>query len=119
MPVSCSSSALTGQEGSVFFTPAGTRFCLLDFTDFPAGDAITVPAQHDFRVGDPVVFEEENGGSLCDDLTAGDQYYVVATTATTIGVSTAENEPDKDLYLGCTAALPTESDLLLASKQYL
>ena len=90
MPVSCSSSALTGQEGSVYFTPAGTRFCLLDFTDFPAGNAITVPAQHDFRVGDPVVFEAENGGKLASELTAGDPYFVVATTATTIGVSATQ-----------------------------
>ena len=87
MPVACSTSALTGQDGSLYYTPAGTKFCLLDYTDFPAGTSITVPAQHDFRVGDPVVFEEENGGSLCDELTAGDPYFIVATTGTTIDVS--------------------------------
>ena len=87
MPVACSTSALTGQDGSLYYTPAATKFCLLDFTDFPAGTSITVPAQHDFRVGDPVVFAEENGGKLCSELTAGDQYYVVAKTATTIDVS--------------------------------
>ena len=100
MPVSCSSSALTGQEGSVFFTPAGTRFCLLDFTDFPAGSAITVPAQHDFRVGDPVVFEEENGGKLVTELKAGTQYYVVATTATTIGVAEERRDSPHPHRLG-------------------
>ena len=86
MPVACSTSALTGADGALFYTPAGTKFCLLDFTDFPAGSSITVPAKHDFRVNDPVVFTEE-GGSLCNELTAGTQYYVVATTATTISVS--------------------------------
>ena len=86
MPVACSTSALTGQEGSVYFTPAGTKFCLLA-EDFPAGSPITVPAQHDFRVGDPVVFTEEGAASADTKLTAGDQYYVVAVTATTISVS--------------------------------
>ena len=86
MPVACSTSALTGQDGSLYYTPSATKFCLLDFTDFPAGDKITVPAQHDFRVGDPVIFTEE-GGNLCSELAAGTQYYVVAKTATTITVS--------------------------------
>ena len=57
MPVACSTSALTGQDGSLYYTPSATKFCLLDYTDFPAGTSITVPAQHDFRIGDPVVFE--------------------------------------------------------------
>ena len=87
MPVACSTSALTGQDGSLYYTPAGTKFCLLDHTDFPAGATITVPSQNDFRVGDPVVFEEESGGSIDSALTAGDQYYVVAATGTTISVS--------------------------------
>ena len=86
MPVACSSSALTGQDGSLYYTPAATKFCLLDYTDFPAGNSITVPAQHDFRVGDPVIFTVE-GGKLDSGLAAGDQYYVVAKTATTISVA--------------------------------
>ena len=80
-------SALTGQDGSLYYTPSATKFCLLDFTDFPAGTSITVPAKHDFRVGDPVVFEEEKGGKICTELTAGNQYYVVALTPTTLDVS--------------------------------
>ena len=87
MPVACSTSALTGQDGSLYYTPSATKFCLLDFTDFPAGTSITVPAQHDFRIGDPVVFEEENSGQLCSELSEGTQYYVVAKTSTTIDVS--------------------------------
>ena len=44
MPVACSTSALTGQDGSLYYTPAGTKWCLEDFVDFPAGAVITVPA---------------------------------------------------------------------------
>lgn len=87
MPVACSTSALTGQDGSLYYTPAGTKWCLLDFTDFPAGADITVPSQHDFRVGDPVILEEEDGGTLDSAFSAGTQYYVVAATATTIQLS--------------------------------
>ena len=35
MPVACGNTVLTGDSGSVSFTPAGTYVCLLDFTDFP------------------------------------------------------------------------------------
>ena len=87
MPIACSSSALTGQSGSVYYTPAGTSFCLQDFTDFPAGDLITVPADNDYRVGDPVVFTVENGASIDTALTAGDSYFIVAIAAGTISVS--------------------------------
>ena len=90
MPIACSSSALTGRSGSVYYTPSATDFCLLDYTDFPAGSAITVPATHDFRVGDPVVFTAEDGGSIDSGITAGTQYYVVASTATTISVSASK-----------------------------
>ena len=87
MPVACSTSALTGQDGSLYYTPAGTKWCLEDFVDFPAGAVITVPARADFRVGDPVVFTAEDGGALDSKLTAGDPYFVVAITDTTISVS--------------------------------
>jgi len=87
MPVACSTSALTGQEGSIFFQPAGTEFCLLDFTDFPAGTSITVPASNDYRVGDAIVFSEEGTANIDSALTAGTTYYVVARTTTSIDVS--------------------------------
>ena len=74
MPVACSTSALTGQDGSLYYTPSATKFCLLDFTDFPAGTSITVPVQHDFHIGDPVRFKEENGGNLCNELDEDTQY---------------------------------------------
>ena len=87
MPISCSSSVLTGVDGSIYFEPAGTQYCLLDFTDFPAGTSITVPADNDYRVDDPVVFTVEGSSKLVTALTAGTTYHVVARTATTISVS--------------------------------
>ena len=88
MPVSCSTSTLTGQEGSVYFQPAGTEFCLPDFTAFPAGSVIsTAPSKNDFRVGDAVVFSEEGTANIDSALTAGTTYYVVASTDTTFSVS--------------------------------
>ena len=90
MPVNCSTSALSGQFGSVQFKPSGTQFCLKDFTDFPAGTSITIPEEHDYRVGDPVSFTEEGSSSLDTGLTTGTTYYVVATTPTSIDVSDTE-----------------------------
>jgi hypothetical protein len=87
MPISCSSSSLTGQEGAIYFQPAGTQFCLNDWSDFPAGTAITVPSDHDYAVGDPVIFTEEGTGVLDSALSAGATYVVVAKTATTITVA--------------------------------
>lgn len=87
MPVACSTSSLTGQEGSIFFQPAGTEFCLLDYTDFTAGTSITVPTSNDFRVGDAIKFTEEGTANLDSALTAGTTYYVVTRSSTAISVS--------------------------------
>ena len=92
MPVACNTSALTGQDGAVFFKPAGTQFCLLDYTDFPAGTAITVPSDNDYQLGDPVAFYEEGTANIDSALTASTAgsvtaFYVVARTDTTISVS--------------------------------
>lgn len=79
MPVSCSKSVLTGQDGSVWFTPAGTSHCLLDHSDFPAGQStVSVPVTHDFKPGDPVVFRPE-GGILDSALIAGSTYFIGLT----------------------------------------
>ena len=80
---------MTGTDGSCWFQPASTEFCLKDFTDFPAGTSITVPSDHDFRINDPVKFTVQGSASLSTALTAGTTYYVVAKTATTIDVATA------------------------------
>jgi len=87
VPIACSQTVLTGQDGSIYFQPSATQFCLKDWTDFPAGDDITVPSENDYRVGDPVTFTEEGGGNLDSALTPGTEYFVVARTDTTISVS--------------------------------
>lgn len=87
MPVSCSTSALAGAEGSVSFVPAGTTACLLDFTDFPAGEDITLSSVHDFRIGDSVTFTEEGAANIDSALTADTAYFVVATKEAAISVS--------------------------------
>jgi len=50
----------------------------LDYTDFPAGDDITVPSSSDYRVGDAVTFTEEGTATIDSALTAGSVYYVSA-----------------------------------------
>lgn len=87
MPIACSQTVLTGADGSIWFQPAATQFCLKDFSDFSAGTSITVPADNDYKVGDPVKFTEEGSGNLDSALTASTTYYVTARTATTISVS--------------------------------
>jgi len=67
--VNCTTSALTGSDGLITFKPAGVQFCLSDATDFPAGKYLTVPGNHDYRVGDPVVFKTEGAGVLDTALT--------------------------------------------------
>ena len=87
MPVSCATSVLTGQEGSLWFKPAGTKFCLQDLADFPSGESfVTVPVQQDFRPGDPVKFTEQNGGNLDSALTAGQTYWIGLVQPTRVQV---------------------------------
>jgi hypothetical protein len=88
VPIACSQTVLTGQDGSIWFAPAATQFCLLDNGDFPKGSAdINVPVDNDFRLDDPVVFKAEGSGKLDTALTAGTTYYVVKRTATAIQVA--------------------------------
>ena len=87
MPIACSQTVLTGADGSIWFQPAATQFCLKDHSDFPVGTSITVPVENDYRVGDPITFSQEGAGDLDSALTAGSAYYIVAKTATTISVS--------------------------------
>ena len=82
MPVTCGNTVLTGDSGSVAFTPAGTSVCLLDFTDFPTADPglITLPSGQGFLVGDVVQFTAEGGATLVTGLTAGTDYHIVNIT---------------------------------------
>ena len=80
MPVACGNTVLTGDSGSVAFTPAGTSVCLLDYTDFPTADPglIQLPTGHGFLVGDVVQFSIEGGATLVTGLTAGTDYHIIA-----------------------------------------
>lgn len=90
MPVAAcgQSTVLTGQDGMITMKPPGTKACLLDWSDFPAGVAITIPASSDFRVNDPVTFTEKGTANLPSALTDGTVYYIKSRpTATTVQVS--------------------------------
>ena len=82
MPVACGNTVLTGDSGSVAFTPAGTYVCLLDFTDFPTADPgkITLPEGQGFLVGDVVQFTAEGGATLVGGLTADTDYHIIDIT---------------------------------------
>lgn len=58
MPINCSTSVLSGKDGSIAFKFAGTELCLLDKTDFIGGGNLinAFGNLHDFRIGDPVQF---------------------------------------------------------------
>lgn len=70
-------------------TPAGTSLCLSDYSAFLAGTSITIPEGSGFVVGDQVKFSVETPGSLDTALTAGNTYYVIALTTTSLQVSTS------------------------------
>lgn len=90
MPVACSTSALTGQDGALYYTPAGTKWCLLA-ADFSSGDqTITVDSRHDFRVGDPVKFAEEKGASLDTGLSTTKSYVITGITGAALTVTEAD-----------------------------
>ena len=89
MPVACSSTALTGQEGSIYFSPAGTKWCLQDYTDFPSGaNGVTVPSNHDFRVNDPVKFSVVGFGKTFKSFTKSEKLSAVNTSVISKGCCT-------------------------------
>jgi hypothetical protein len=90
MPVACSQTVLSGVDGSVAITPAATSFCLLDYSDFPAGGAIKLPLGHDFRPGDPVQFSVEGNAKLDSALAAATVYHVLSVTPEGMTISDAK-----------------------------
>ena len=65
----CSDSVLTGQEGTILFTPPGTSACVRDFAPFFL-QRVYLTCGVNFIVGDKIKFEEEDGGNLDSALTA-------------------------------------------------
>ena len=90
MPLACSSTALTGSSGAVYFVPAGTKACLLAADFDSSGQKITVSSQNDFRVGDPVVFSLNGNASIDSGITVGDPYVVSAVSGNDVTIT----EPD-------------------------
>ena len=86
MPIACSTSVITGSDGYVAFKFAGTEFCLVA-EDFAAGTPakITVPASHEFQVGDKVKIHPVGTASLDSGFTtkdaAGDALAMVSAVA--------------------------------------
>ena len=96
MPVaSCGpTTVLTGQDGLITMKPPGTLACLLDFTDFPVPvspaifSLLKIPANSDFRVGDPIVFTVKGTADLDSAVTAATVYYIkTRPSATTVTIS--------------------------------
>ena len=93
MPLSCSTSALTGASGMVTFKPAGGKACLMDNGDFPAGSDIMVPASLDHRPGDQISFTPAGTAKLDTALTAGTSYFVITNTGGKLQVAATLGGP--------------------------
>lgn len=85
MTALCSDQVLTGQEGTILFTPPGTSACVRDFSPW-VGTRIYVPCGSAFIVNDEVTISEEDGGNVDTAFPVGD-YFVVA-----IGTGAAGDE---------------------------
>ena len=90
MPVACSTSALTGADGSLFYTPAGTKWCLLAADFDSVGQTVNVDPRHDFRVGDPVKFTEEKGATIDTGLDTTTSYVVTGVTGEKLTITEAD-----------------------------
>jgi len=89
MPVACNSNALTGSSGAVYYTPSGTKACLLA-ADFAAAGVITVNVDNDFRVGDPITLTAVDGAVLDTAYTDAAVISAVDTVAHTVTVTEAD-----------------------------
>ena len=90
MPVACSTSALTGADGSLFYTPAGTKWCLLAADFDQVGQTVNVDSRHDFRVGDPVKFTEEKGATIDSGLDTTTSYVVTGIAGEKLTITEAD-----------------------------
>ena len=109
MPVNCSTSVLTGQDGSVWLTPAGTSVCLRDNSDFPAGTEVTLPNCHGFMVGDQIEFVQEENGVLDSGVT--DAIAVVDNVSSPFVIIGIETGTPRSFSFATVAAPNTEITL--------
>lgn len=101
----CDSSVLTGQEGSISFKPPGTSVCVRDHEPFGEfdiaadgtmsppgtagqGNSIRLECGADFRVGDIITFQPEDGGNLDGNLAAGVPFAVAPDLGAVLAVGT-------------------------------
>lgn len=73
----------------VSFKPAGGKACLLDYSDFPAGNDIEVPTSVDYRPGDKIMFTPAGTSKLDTALTAGTAYFVLTNAGGKLQVAAA------------------------------
>ena len=91
----CSDSVLTGQEGTILFTPPGTSVCVRDWSPFvTTSNRIYLQCGSAFVVGDKVKLTEEDGGNLDGGLTDGKEETVSAVGT---GASGDENAAGEDM----------------------
>ena len=76
MPVQCDQSALTGADGLVTFSPAGTHACLAEADITTSG--LNVGTDKRFKVGDPVTLEYPDGATKEDTTVGSGDYFVQA-----------------------------------------
>lgn len=74
MAIQCDQSALTGADGLVTFSPAGTHACLAEADITAAG--LNVGTDKRFKVGDPVTLEYPAGATKEDGNVAAGDYFV-------------------------------------------
>lgn len=96
----CTDSVLTGQEGTITFTPPGTSVCVRDFTPFDVDNSrIILDCGADFRVNDVISFTIEDGATLDTAFNTTDEFHVVAVGTTDEGIpyiqvsATANGDP--------------------------
>ena len=89
MPLACSSNALTGSSGAVYYVPAGTKACLLA-ADFADAGVITVSSNNDFRVGDPITLTAVGGAVLDTAYANAGVVSAVDSAANTVTVTEAD-----------------------------
>ena len=95
-------SSLTGSDGYVAFKFAGTEFCLVA-EDFPAGaGVITVPASHEFQIGDVVKIHPVGTATLDSGFTAN----VDGDALATVSAVAAESITVVEVADGSTITLP-------------
>ena len=108
MPITCAanSSVLTGADGLVEFSPAGTNFCLVA-ADFPAGTDITVPASSQYQVGDSIAFSPTGAATLDTGMGGSTIAYVTKVLTVGAGSITVEDAASPGTALTLTGDTAT------------